>query len=251
MVSNLRLTDWQSLHQQLRGIAKRRAALDAEEARCLREADAVRLWRRLGYVHMAEYLERELGYGPQVGAERLWVARELGELPHTEAGLADGTLCYSAVRELSRIATADTEAEWLTAARGKNLRQVEAMVSGRKRGDRPGDPTDPKLVSRVVRLELSPEVFSLFRQTQSAMADEHGGRLDDNAFIEALCRRALEGGGTSERPAHQIAITVCESCKRGWQNGAGREIEVGPEVIERAACDAELIGSLDAAQPAR
>jgi hypothetical protein len=94
-------------------------------------------------------------------------------------------------------------------------------------------------------------VFALFRQTQSAMADEHGGRLDDNAFVEALCRRALKGGGTSERPAHQIAITVCESCKRGWQNGAGREIEVGPEVMERASCDAELIGSLDAAQPAR
>jgi hypothetical protein len=43
MVSNLRLTDWQPLHQQLRGIAKRRAELDAEEARCLREADALRL----------------------------------------------------------------------------------------------------------------------------------------------------------------------------------------------------------------
>jgi hypothetical protein len=139
MVSNLRLEDWQSLHQQLRGIAKRRAALDAEEARCLREADALRLFRQLGYVHMAEYLERELGYGPQVAAERLRVAHELGELPQTEVGLADGTLSYSAVRELSRIATADTEGEWLTAARGKNLRQIEAMVSGRKRGDRPCD----------------------------------------------------------------------------------------------------------------
>ena len=166
MVSNPRLTDWQSLHQQLRGIAKRRAALDAEEARCLREADALRLWRRLGYVHMAEYLERELGYGPQVGAERLRVARELGEVPQTEAGLADGTLSYSAVRELSRIATADTEDEWLTQARGKNLRQIEAMVSGRKRGDRPSDPTDPKLVSRVVRLELLPEAMGATGRSQ-------------------------------------------------------------------------------------
>ena len=43
MVSNLRLEHWQVLHQQLRGIAKRRAALDAEEARCLREADTLKL----------------------------------------------------------------------------------------------------------------------------------------------------------------------------------------------------------------
>jgi hypothetical protein len=251
MVANLCLESWQALHQRLRGIAKRRAALDAEEARCLREADALRLWRRLGYVHMAEYLEREMGYSPQTGAERMRVARELGELPQLEASLADGILAYSAVRELTRIATTDTEDEWLTEARGKTVRQIEAMVSGRKHGDRPSDPTDPNLVNRVVRIELSPEVFALFRQTQSALADERGERLDDNAFVEVLCRRALEGTAASERPAHQIAITLCESCKRGWQNGAGREIEVGPDVIARAHCDAELLGSLDATQPAR
>ena len=107
-------------------------------------------------------------------------------------------------------------------------------------------------MNRVVRLELSPAAFAVLRQAQATMADERGGRLDDSALIEALCRCALEGGGTdSERPAHQIAITVCESCRRGWQNGGGREIEVGPEVIERARCDAELIGSLEAEQPAR
>jgi hypothetical protein len=253
MVTNLRVEEWHSLHQRLCGIAKRRAVLDAEEARCLRDAERVQLWRRLGYVHMGEYLERELGYGPHAGAERLRVARELGELPQIEAALAGGELPYSGVRELSRIATEATEGEWLEAARGKSLRQIEVLVSGRKRGDRPGDPAAPELVNRVVRLELSPEVFALFRQVQGVLADEHGGRLDDNAFIEALCRRAVEGDGSPEnaRPAHQIAITVCESCKRGWQNGAGREIEVSPEVVERARCDAELIGSVDADQPAR
>lgn len=251
MVTNLRVEDWHSLHQRLRGIAKRRAALDAEEARCLREAEALRLWRRLGYIHMNEYLERELGYGPHAAAERLRVARELGELPQIEASLADGTLPFSAVRELTRIATGETEAAWLAEARGKNLRQIEGLISGRKRGDQPCDPTDPDLVKRVVRLELSPAAFALFRQTQSAIADEHGARPDDSALVEILCRRALEGDGSSERPAHQIAITVCESCRRGWQNGAGREIEIGREVIARARCDAELLGSLDAQEPAR
>ena len=45
---------WQQLHDQLRGIARRRAALDAEEARCLREAHETKLWRRVGYAHMNE-----------------------------------------------------------------------------------------------------------------------------------------------------------------------------------------------------
>ena len=81
MVTNLRIEEWHSLHQRLRSIAQRRAALDAEEARCLRDAERVELWRGLGYVHMGEYLERELGYGPHAGAERLRVARELAALP--------------------------------------------------------------------------------------------------------------------------------------------------------------------------
>jgi len=102
-----------------------------------------------------------------------------------------------------------------------------------------------------VRLELPPAAFALLRQTQRVLAEEQGAQLDDGAFVELLCRRALEAGGAADRPAHQIAFTVCESCQRAWQNGAGREIEVGPAVIERARCDAEWIGSLDAVQPAR
>lgn len=242
---------WRVLHQRLCGISKRRAALDAEEARCLREAVAVRLWRRLGYVHLNEYLERELGYAPQAGTERIRVALALAQLPRIEARLGEGALSFSAVRELTRVATVDTEQAWLDAAHGKNLRQIEAMVSGKKPGDRPEDPARPELVTRILRLELNPSAFAAFRQIQAVIADEHGGRLDDSALIETLCRRALEGGADSGRPAHQIAFTVCESCRRGWQNGAGREIQVSAEVIDRARCDAELIGSLEANEPAR
>jgi hypothetical protein len=242
---------WRVLHQRLCGISKRRAALDAEEARCLREAIAVRLWRRLGYVHLNEYLEHELGYAPQAGIERVRVAEALAQLPRIEASLGEGVLSFSAVRELTRVAQPDTEQAWLEAAYGKNLRQIEAMVSGKKPGDRPEDPARPELVTRILRLELRPSAFAAFRQVQAVLADEHGGRLDDSALIEELCRRALEAGAGAERPAYQIAFTVCESCRRGWQNGAGREIEVGAEVLDRARCDAELIGSLDADEPAR
>src|SRR5262245_8689353 len=243
--------EWRTLHERLRGIAKRRAALDAEEARCLREARDMKLWRHLGYAHMNEYLERELGYAPQVGIERLRIAHALATLPRIEARLTDGGLPYSAVRELTCIATADTEQDWLDKVRGKTLREIEAMVSGRKRGDRSDDPKDPNLALRVLRLELSFPAFALFRQAQSAMADEHGGHLDDSALVEVLSRRALEGTGGTDRPAYQIALTLCEWCGRGWQNGAGCEVDIGSEVVERARCDAELLGSLDSDEPER
>jgi hypothetical protein len=54
---------------------------------------------------MNEYLERELGYSPQVGIERMRVAHALAELPQIEACLGAGQLAFSAVRELTRVAT--------------------------------------------------------------------------------------------------------------------------------------------------
>src|SRR3954469_935713 len=78
--------DWRDLDRKLRGIARRRAALDAEEAELLREAERIEIWHELGYVSIEDYLERVLGYGPKAAQDRLRVARALVDLPElTEA----------------------------------------------------------------------------------------------------------------------------------------------------------------------
>ena len=67
-----------------------------------------------------------------------------------------------------------------------------------------------------------------------------------------LCRRALEDrSADSSRALHQIAITVCDQCGRGWQDGAGVVAELGEPAVEQAFCDTEHIGSLDGEKPAR
>jgi len=78
-------SDWQSVDRALRTIAQRRAALDADEARWLREAEAIQIWRPLGMVSALDYMERVLGYGPRAAQERLRVARALGTLPQLTA----------------------------------------------------------------------------------------------------------------------------------------------------------------------
>jgi hypothetical protein len=112
--------DWQSVDRALRTIARRRATLDADEAHWLREAEALQIWRPLGMVSALDYLERVLGYGPRVAQDRLRVARALGTLPQLTAALAHGKLPFSAVRELTRVATPVTEAAWREAATGNN-----------------------------------------------------------------------------------------------------------------------------------
>src|SRR5690349_24127514 len=102
-------TDWRTVDRALRAIAKRRAGLDADEARWLREAEALQIWKPLGMVSAIDYLERVLGYAPRTAQERLRVARALGALPELNDALATGDLGFSAIRELTRVATPSTE----------------------------------------------------------------------------------------------------------------------------------------------
>jgi hypothetical protein len=117
----------------LRQIAARRAALDAEEARWLREAEELQIWRPLGMVSALDYLERVLGCAPRTAQERLRVARALGSLPQLDAALADGTLSHSAVRELTRVAKPATEARL---ARGGGRQEPAADRRARRRSSR-------------------------------------------------------------------------------------------------------------------
>jgi hypothetical protein len=155
--------------RRLREYARHRASLDAAEAFDLLRAEQLKLHFLHGFATMYEYLERVLGYGPHAARERMRVARVLVKLPQTTAALARGELTYSAVRELTRVATAETEARWLAAAEGMAVNQIERLVAGHQPGDQPEDPTHPDLRPRVVRIELPPEVYALWRQARSVI----------------------------------------------------------------------------------
>ena len=246
--------DWRSVDRALRSIAKRRAALDADEARWLREAEALQIWRPLGMVSALDYMERVLGYSPRAGQDRLRVARALGSLPHLTDALASGVLSFSAVREVTRVATPWTEEAWRDEVVGKNLRQIEELIAEHQPGDKPDDPPCPQLRARVVRFELSPETFATLRQAHQLLEEEHGSRLSDDELVARLCGAVLEEAPTAEhtgRAKFQIAVTICERCRQGWQEGAGATIAVGPAAVERAYCDAQHIGSLDGVAPER
>jgi len=175
------------IDRQLRRLARRRAGLDAEEARWFRRAEEQNSWRALGYVHALEYLEEVFGYAPRTAQEKLRVARDLGELPAMEAALESGQMPYSIVRELSRVATPTTEATWIEKARGRNYRQVEQMLAGRKKGDAPTDAPDPALIEHEVTWRLDAATRALLRETRRELENELGHAIDDATFVEMLC----------------------------------------------------------------
>ena len=209
---------WARLHREMKAATRRRCAWDAEHARHLREAEAMRLWDHFGCVTILEYLEREHGIDPRTANDRLRVSHALGELPLLEAELEDGTFQYSHVKELTRVVTPETEEAWIGAARGKTCAEVQHMVSGRKRGDGPDDPDDPDLRPRWLRVEMTPQMLAEYRALRLTIEAEMGHRLDEREVWQIILGRAKAGGEGASTPA---LISICAHCDRGWQDGAG------------------------------
>jgi len=237
---NASARDWREIDRNLRRIARRRAALDADEARWLREAVRAEIWREVGAASLHEYLEDRLGYTPRVVNDRVRVALALGELPELTEALETGELPFTAVRELVRVATPKTETAWREAAQGKNVHQIEQAVAGRARGDLPGAPPRPELKLHTLRFEVRPETFARLREAQQVLEAEAGIRLDHDALIAALCAAVLESREPA-RAQHQIHTIECARCGQGWQDGAGTRVAIDAAALARAHCDAERI----------
>lgn len=67
----------------------------------------------------------------------------------------------------------------------------------------------------------------------------------------AVARRVLGGSGDDGRAPYQVAISRCEDCGRAWEHARGEAVELTPEEIERAGCDAQDIGAVGASHVGR
>jgi hypothetical protein len=246
LVKRIDTNDWKRAHAELVRIGKQRGELDREEGRWLLIALRAGAHRRMGFGTFTEYVERVLGHGPRTTEEKVRVAEALERMPQIGLALEEGLLHWSAVRELTRVADQHTEAEWICAARGKTVREIERLVSGRRPGDRPSDPAKPEARRHVLRLDLSAESYAIFREAVAKLRRESSEPLDDDAAILAMARQVLGGPTDAGRSSYQVAMTVCESCRAGTQQGRGEAIPVGPEVVEMAECDAQRIGQAGA-----
>ena len=160
-------------------------------------------------------------------------------MPALAEALEAGSFCWTAVRELTRVATPETERQWLAAARNQTVRQVERLVSGLPRGAEPGDRKDPKGQKHALHLNVRPETLALFREAADRLRREAGEVLNDDALLLAMARRILRGPEAAGRANYQVAATVCSSCGQGSIDAAGEAIPVSPHIVSMANCDAQ------------
>ena len=98
------------------------------------EMDERKLYKDFGCSNIFQYATRYLSLGEHTIAEILRTGKALAQLPLLSEAFEKGQISSSHIREISRVATKDTEEYWCDTARGKTVREVEKLVAFTPKG---------------------------------------------------------------------------------------------------------------------
>ncbi len=207
-----------------------------------------------GFGSCAEWLAWRTGIKIGPARERVRTARALEKLPRTAEALREGSISYTKVRALTRVATPEREAELLEFARAGSAAKLERTVRMWKKLSRDAELTAEQARHRsrtfsvfvdgdgmyVVKGRLEPEVGAMLMRAVEAASDELF-RSEDDAGAGS---RGSENGDPRPEPKQRRADAVGLLAERALAAGfgavpghdAGRSIEnaVAPET---PSCD--------------
>jgi 5-methylcytosine-specific restriction endonuclease McrA len=258
-------------------IAELSVHLDAATARLLdliREFDARGGWNN-GFRSCAAWLSWRVGFAPGAAREHVRVARALGTLPQLSQALARGELSYAKVRELTRVATPDTEERLLAVGRAGTAEHVERIVRGWRRMDRKAENREAarEHAGRAlhvyqdedgtvrIRGRLAPEVGALMlkaldaaretlyqrRRGQTPDADPPTMEQQQADALALLAETALHHGIDPGAPGERYQVVVhVDAAVLADPDEAGQSVldggmRVPAGTSQRLACDASRV----------
>jgi len=135
------------------------------------------------------------GLGPREARERARMGRALRQLPAIERALVDGDLSYSRVREITRVASAATEVEWLELAGRLDMRSLERRVAGTLAAASDARASQPVGMTRRVTFELSEQACELLDRALENARRAGGAHWTDGEALARVARVALSAQG--------------------------------------------------------
>jgi len=227
------------LHQAL--IALRAAERNA--VTLFAEIKRRRLYRELGYSSIQLYATRGLGFSRTKAFEFIRLAESLEKLPRLKKRVESGEVPWTKAREVVKVATPETEREWLRLAESKSRRELEQKVKV-SRAARDRDESQGELVPMPSTPRAAPAPYVTFRLETMSKA-----KLE--AMIEKLmklhhCSReqvlmmaleAFNGESTRGDTPYQVIVHRCEECGKAEVGG----VELSQAEAEQVACDSRVL----------
>ena len=173
------------LGERIAALAERINAAEARMMTLIADFDRRGGWKDGGYSSCAEWLAWRLGMKIGPARERVRAARALENLPQTADALASGTISYTKVRALTRVATPEQEGELLKFARASSAAKLERTLRMWKKLSRDEELTAEQARRRsrtfsvfvdgdgmyVVKGRLEPEVGAVLMRAVEAASD--------------------------------------------------------------------------------
>ena len=199
------LTD-DELTREVTSWAGRIAAGEARLLLLVNELDRRGAWAGTGLLSCAHWMSLHLGMGLVAARERLRVARALRELPVTAAAFAAGTLSWTQVRAISRVAVPADEQTYLDLAQHATGAQLERLVRGVRRARRfDEDTVDPDRTAWRMRPRVSYDEDGTLCLTFRVPAERGPGVLAGLAQVQATIDREHAAGGSRQASAEASA----------------------------------------------
>jgi hypothetical protein len=171
----------------------------------------------------AHWLSWRTGIGLNAAREKVRVARALGELPRVDELFSRGKLSYSKVRAITRVATPETEQDFIDIALHATASQTERLARAYERTREDKDESIPKPRRYVrrsktfrgmerIEMQLPPEEAAIVWDALMSAMDaqgKSGGAARDASNLEGTGAPASEHGTSdAEAPRSKDGSTV-------------------------------------------
>jgi hypothetical protein len=200
----------------------------------------------------AHWLSWRTGIGLNAAREKVRVARALGELPRVDELFSRGKLSYSKVRAITRVATPETEQDFIDIALHATASQTERLARAYERTREDQDETIPKPRRYVrrsktfrgmerIEMQLPPEEAALVWEALMSAMDAQGklgGAARVASNLEGTGAPASEHGtNDAEAPRSKdgSAVETSDVAAGPSQSGSSKGAANGPKENGSAA----------------
>jgi hypothetical protein len=186
-----------------------------------------RLYRDLGHSSMRQYATRVLGWSARRAADFARLASSLDTLPRIGRAVASGELGYTKAREVIKVASPETEQQWLEAATGSSRRELEEKVKRVQKKARQRRRSAPAAQAEMLPAtndaplaDAAPSTVSLRltaeqRARYDALWQKLGRAPNADDLLEALAALIEERAGTSSHATDSEQVDSGDACPRG------------------------------------
>jgi len=238
----------ESLLQEVRRLLDIERRVEWLVCRYLADLAEANRFRQLGFFSdICDFARSRLGLGARRTRERVRIGRALRSLPAIETAFAEGRLSFGRTREVTRVATPETEARWLDDGLRLPVRVLEKRVSEAGGGSVPCDGPariswqSPDVVD--VRVQLPAAAWALLEKAMSGARTAAETPLTDAEAIEAVARAALGAmaGADPADPRRAVVLYECRDCGRTETETGRTTMEIPPAQAAALACGAPEI----------